>query len=390
MTDREMMIEIGILQDEVRKLCDSEENKRRKLYWTDTDISDDYWHGLPSGNKCNPFVVELEREMYSKFIGFSFQEFYTNPYCYYLNSLKIMVFKFKNFIDCTPIGKTIAYYAGAGFEKSIFGGEQIYSERDAWMARESIISDRVDVESLKYPDFYKSGSMPFSHNFYNKLLEAAGPDFHIVFPQWSRSSWGVAWHLRGIESLLVDIMDDPVWVVKFLDYITKTRENWAMQRAEFLGKKLNACNIYNDEVTSPMVSPKIYKEIILPTEIELSNFFGGVNYWHSCGNTTPFFGLINKIPNLHMVSISPWSDFQQADIIYNKDKILEVALFSYLDVLNPPTPSHIQDKLKMIKESTAEHKTAVHANGIQILGDLNEGLKKVKEWINIADRVLLS
>ena len=385
-----MLDEIKRLQEEIRELCETDENKRRKEYWVDTAISNDYWHGIPKDKEQIPFIVELEREGYSKILGYSLSDFYTDPYSYVLNSLKIMVFKFKNFHDCTPIDKSVTYYCGAGFEKSIFGGEQIYSDQDAWLARENIINERVDIYSLEYPDFYKSGSMPYTHRFFEQMQEIVDEDFKLIFPQWSRSPWGVAWHLRGIDNLLVDIIEDYDWVVKFLDYTTKAREHWTAERAKFLNTGLTACNIYNDEVTSPMVSPKIYEELIRPTEIKLSNFFGGINYWHSCGNTTPFQKLINDIPNLHMAHVSPWSSVSNAAASYNPDSVvIEVALYAYDDVINPPREGFIEEKLRSIKEETRNHRSTVRADGIQIVNDIRTDLKRITEWIDCARRILI-
>ncbi|MGI6776801.1 MAG: hypothetical protein ACOX7R_01865 [Acetivibrionales bacterium] len=385
-----MLDEIKRLQEEIRELCETEENKRRKAYWDETAISNDYWHGLPKDKEHVPFTVEMEREAYSRVIGYSLTDFYSDPYCYILNSLKIMVFKFKKFLDCTPIDKSITYYCGAGYEKSIFGGEQIYTDQDAWLARENLINERVDIDSLEYPDFYNSGSMPHTHNFYSQMKEIIDDDFTLVFPQWSRSPWGVAWHLRGIDNLLIDIVEDYDWVVKFLDYTTEARKHWTKERAKFLNTELSICNIYNDEVTSPILSPKLYEELVRPTEIELSNFFGGVNYWHSCGKTTPFQKLINEIPNLRMVHISPWSSISNAAAAYDPDSVaIEIALYAYEDVINPPEEGFIEKKLRYIKEVTKNHRSTVRADGIQIINDVKTDVNKITEWVECARRILI-
>jgi hypothetical protein len=383
--------EIKRLQEEIRELDASNKNIGRKQFWDETAISNDYWHGMPKNKITVPFVVEMEREGYSRVLGFSLREFYMNPYSYVLNSLKIMIFKFKNFNDCTPIGKSFTYYPGAGFEKSIFGGEQVYTDQDAWMARDNIIAEGSDIGSLEYPDFYKSGSMPYTHEFYKQLLEFVDDDFKVVFPQWSRSSWGLAWHLMGIDNLLMGIIDDYEWVRKLLDYVTKARESWTDERAKFLNTGLSICNIYNDEVTSPLVSPKIYEDLIRPTEIELSRFFGGINYWHSCGNTTPFQKLINEIPDLHMVHISPWSDISNAAKSYNPDKVaIEVALHGYNDVTCPSNLEYIEKKLSFIREETKNHKSTVRADGIQLNNnDIKATLESIYKWIECARNILL-
>ena len=387
--NNEVINEIKKLQEEIRELCDTDENKRREEYWEDFGTSEDYRRGIPKEKEPVTFTVEMEREGYSKALGFSLVDFYKDPYSFILNSLKIIIFKYKNFNDCTPVGKEIAYYPGVGFEKSIFGGESLYSDKDAWLARQDILKERVKIESLEYPDFYKSGNMPETHKFYEQLTKIVDKDFNIVFPQWSRGSWGLAWQLRGFENILIDTADDYQWVVQFLDYLTKARENWIEQRSKFLKAEISICNIYNDEVTYPVVYPKLYKELIRPTEIEMSNFSGGVMYWHSCGNTTPLQTLINEIPNLHMVHVSPWSDLGNAVKSFDTNIALEVALHGYSDVISPASVDVIDKKLNYINETTKTHKATIRADGIQIVGDVENDLQQIKNWINRANEVLL-
>ena len=382
--------EIKRLQEEIRELSESSENKRRYKYWKQAGISNDYWHGLPKDKEYLPFTVEMEREAYANVIGFSLNDFYQDPYSYIASSLKMMLYKFKNFKDCTPIGKTIVYYPGAGYEKSIFGGEPVYSKHDAWMSRENIISERIDIGSLKYPDFYKSGSMPYTHQFYDRLRELLDQDFILVFPQWNRSPWGVAWHLRGLDNLLFDIMDDEEWVGEFLQYLTESRKRWTVERAKFLNTEITTCNIYNDEITSPVVSPNIYKNLIRPTEIELSNFFGGVNFWHSCGNTTPFMKLINEIPGLHMITVSAWSSIEEAVKCYDKDNVtLEIQLHPYDGIIKCNDADYYKKTLIEIKDKVKGNKATIRAEGIQMCGSSEVEIPKVKKWIDCANDILL-
>jgi len=42
------------------------------------------------------------------------------------------------------------------------------------------------LASLKYPNFHKSGLMPKSHEFYEKMGELVNGRFEILFPVWVR------------------------------------------------------------------------------------------------------------------------------------------------------------------------------------------------------------
>lgn len=391
MTHNEYLSKIHHAEEKIREYTASAENARRNAFYKNVGPSSGYWYGISVDDRIKPIVVELEREMYAKVLGFSMVEYYTDPYCFYLNNLLIMLFKFERFHDCTPISKEFTYFPGGGFEKSIYGFKPIHSEHDSWVSRELMFkrNERPPIDDLVLMDFFSSGCMPEYHEFYEKICDIASEDFTVSFPQWIRSPWALAWELRGIENLLIDYIDDPEWVVDLVNYITDCRISWCHQWEKFSGKIMHTCMIGNDEVTSPMVSPEMYKSMIKPSEVRLSNEFRGVNYWHSCGNTTPFMMDINTIPNLDMVHVSPWSDLVLADSIYDKNKRLEIALFAYEDVLYPSDPAHIENKLRMIKKQSAGHKGTVTANGIQIIRDMDEGLERVDAWIKLATKIFI-
>ena len=332
----------------------------------------------------------MEPTCFAKVLEYDLKKYYADPDYYLLNFLKGMLFKFKNFKDCTPLRKNVAIFLGVAFEKNILMGRQLNSADNDWAANTPVYTNRVDISSLSLPDFYTTGDMPFVHNFYGRLLELVDEDFGIQFPLWNRSSWGVAWHLRGPGNLLLDTIEDPEWVSSLLDYLTNARKHWEIERAKLLNSNLAIGNLYNDEVMASMISPELYENVIRPEEIELSNFLGGINYWHSCGNTTPFQKLIDEIPNVHMVHVSPWSDISNAVNSYNtENKALEIALYGYDELLCSPGKEHSKNKLRFIKEETKMHRSQVRAAGIDIMNTVQNDLTKVKEWIDCANEILL-
>ena len=88
-------------------------------------------------------------------------------------------------------------------------------------------------------------------------------------------------------------------------FITDARKQWWRDRSKYLGIPLEPANLYNDEVNCPTLSPAMFEEFVLPYEQELSEFHGGIGYWHSCGDTTKLVELIDRIPNLGMFHVGP-------------------------------------------------------------------------------------
>ena len=72
MSDR--LLEIRRTEDEVRKIYESPENKRRLRYWDNAELSTDYFHAIPKKVDSTPFIVECERPQYAKTLGFDFYD----------------------------------------------------------------------------------------------------------------------------------------------------------------------------------------------------------------------------------------------------------------------------------------------------------------------------
>jgi hypothetical protein len=375
--------DIKRLQERVRELYDSAENKQRQTFWKLNTYEGDYsWHPLPDNKNGITYFLEFEKSGYSQIFGYSLEKFYNDPVEYAYRSLQAMVWKFEMFNDTMPIAKGFNYWPGVGMEKGMFGfvGTS-YNENSAWVGRKGGLPERINFDAYLYPTYFELPIMKHIIFFYDSLKVLMDDDFEVGFPVWLRSPWGVAWHLRGLEEILVDYIEDFEWTEKFLWYIVGAQEKWTDEKNAYLGIKKGVSHIYNDEVAFPVVSPNMYENLILPTEVELSHYFGGIIYWHSCGDTTPMAYLIDRIPNMCMVHLSPWTNIWKAASAYNRDKILEIALHPVADITNPDSTASLRQKLIDAVECTKNHAgTLVRADGIAFTGDVQEGLEQVKRW----------
>lgn len=379
------------LEERIRELEASEENKIRAGFWKDDPNANDYqWHPSPKEKGRVPFVIEYERVGYAQSLGFSVVKFYEDPVEFILRSLEIAVFKFENFNDCTPIGRVVTYWPGAGYEASLMGQPQEFTEEDSWVGRTPVLQERVSLDRLEPIDFFHSPVMKFTHSFYARMKELVSDDFEVIFPQWCRSPWGVAWHIRGIDNLVMDYIEDFEWTYGLLQRLCELRIDFSVNREKFLNIPRATANLYNDEVTVPVVSPQMYTDLIRPSEIAVSEFFGGINYWHSCGDTTALMPEIDKIPDMKMVHVSPWSDFHKAAESYDPaTKTLEIVLHPLLDVMDPPNAQYPEEHLIEAREATKAFYTTVRADGFTVMGDKDVALRRVQDWVATANKVLL-
>ncbi len=316
------------LLDSVRELVDSDKNRSRRELWP-ADAQSPYadygpfYYLFPRPNNKDgriPYVFEIEPALWHRYFGLSLKDFYTDPVTYLEYWLRIALYHFENFHDDLPLSKTIDIDFGSVFPQSLFGVETLYADNEApWNGLEPVWKTEADLAQAKFPDFYTSGLVPLAHKFYAEINEMVGDDFRVHFISWRKGPFSLLVYLRGFEQLLMDFFDRPAFVHKMLAFITEAMKHWYDQRKAFLGEsRYGPLFLFNDEVSTPTLSPSMYEEFVLPYETELSNYFGGVSYWHSCGDTTALAPVIARLPNVHMFDVGPWTNLAKAVDVYRQ------------------------------------------------------------------------
>lgn len=378
----------------VRQLANSEENRRRQALWIpEPGLATDHWRGRPRrpeqlGQRV-PFTVEPELPMWSRLLGFDVQEFYTDPKVYLEATLRMAVYRFESFPDCTVIGTEVPIWLGTVFESSLFGANTVYA-RDAspWIDRQPVWESYQAFLQAEFPDFHRSGLMPVAHRFYSEIRELVDEDFQVLFPEWGRSPFGTAWHLRGHDNLLADLLQEPKFAHDMLSFLTEARQHWVQERAAFLGQPVSKGNLYNDEVNVPTLSPALVEEFVVPYEAELSRFHGGIAYWHSCGDTTVLLPQIRQIPDIEMFHVGPWTDVASAVEAFGDTACLEICLHPLRDV-HEPDRQEMEARLRALGEAASGTAFTVRADGLQVLTGLDDELERVAQWIRAARAVFL-
>ena len=387
-----MISTIAKLDEKIEELIEQQRLSGIANYWEPQEYTaKDHWRGIPRHSKVLdmiPFTVEPEIPMWAAILNFSVKEFYSIPRVYLENTLKMMIYRAEKFQDFTCIEKTIPIWLGAPFEESLFGSKQVLVEgASPWLDREPLIKKQEDLDRLEFPDFYKSGLMPTAHYFYEVIGELTEGKYTVVFPEWGRGPFGVAFHLRGFDNLLIDMLVNPDFVHRLMRFVTDARKHWVSERAKFLGRKIDKGNLYNDEVNCPTLSPEQYKEFVLPYEIELCNFHGGIVYWHSCGDIANLAEGISRIPYLEMLHIGPWTDMKEVRRVFGERVAYEKCLMPTEDV-QMATEEEMEKKLEEIRGVLDGTAYTVRADGLQIVSSVDRDIEKVIKWVTIARKKL--
>jgi uroporphyrinogen-III decarboxylase len=380
------------LQEQVRHIADSHENKEKEKIWAPQAAhARDHWRGMPkrideSGRV--PYTIEPENAMWFDILSYDARDYYTKPDVYLECQLRMSLFRNKYFDDDTVIGKNIPIWLGVPFEPSFFGIEVVFvPDEDPWIGKNPVIHSENDLDRLEYPDFFKSGLMPKAHEMYSAIKELLDDDYSVTFPEWGRSPFAVSLHLRGMGNIVMDMIENPEFVHKLMKFMNESRKRWTTERFKFLGYPVEKGNLYNDEVNCPLLSPSLYKEFILPYEQEMSYFHHGIAYWHSCGITTPLLNLIKQIDGLDMFHVGPWTDFAEANKVFGKTTALEYCQNPISDIYSA-SEDDIRKKLIYVLNSGKGNAYTIRADGLQKRYSLEDDLKKIFDWMKVAKSIL--
>ncbi len=130
---------------------------------------------------------------------------------------------------------------------------------DGWLAAPSVV---VVLEALR------------------KLRQAMGHDVVIVGKVMG--PWSLSYHMLGVEEFLVCTKIDPDRARRSLETLKEVTV--AFGRAQLQAGADLVC--VADHITGGMVSPLVYRDLVLPLHQEIVGRLGGPTVLHCCGNTT--------------------------------------------------------------------------------------------------------
>jgi uroporphyrinogen-III decarboxylase len=225
--------------------------------------------------------------------------------------------------------------------------------------------------------------MPIAHQMFNEMNELVDGEYEIVFQEWRMDPLGLTCALRGMQNLLEDFFINPKFVKALMEFLKKARIEWVKEQTKFLRKKIGKCDLDNDEVNTPTISPQIYEEFILPFEREICSFHCGIGYWYSCGDISKLLPWIRKIPVIDMLHVGPWTKLNRVKDIFGGDTPLEICLMPTSDILLA-TVEQMEQKLNEIKKILLGTAFTVRADALQVINSVNTDINKIKKWTKIA------
>jgi len=370
-------------------LVQSDENQKRLKMWDKPVEFRHYWRGIPRKGNI-PVVGELSSSSWQKLLGFSFSEFYTKPIIQLIYSLQMFISTFCLLDDDVPL-REMPYWLGTIFAQGLFGLKPLYSKTDyPWNNPNPIIHKESDIDDLMCLGFKeKKGIMNLANNYFMTYRKYMKPKFVPNFISWGRGPFGVATHLRGMTSLLVDTLKNPGLVHKLMNKITNERIRWFSAREEFNPESDWIPSILNDEINCPTISPQGYREFVVPYEQKLAKYHQGV-YYHSCGDLTKLLPEIRKVEPIKLFHVSPYTDLEKTIEILGTKVALEISFNCTSEILEVD-----KEKMKEIISKKVElcikrgvERFFLRTEGFTPYKSLEHSIDKLKQWVRVAKKVV--
>ncbi len=387
---------IKYLMDDVREYQVSDENRAKAALWK--PVAKQEWEPAfirtlpdrkPSGKI--PFTVELGVKLWSEILGFDPVRYYRDPLTYATAQLEMKLFHAKNFHDDLYIDTSFRLLIAAALEGSLFGVPfTITNEGQPLLDyRNPPLKSLDDLDRLRVPGFRDAGIMPDVLFMYERITELLDEDFWVRFPDWIMGPFGIALELRGFSALLIDLLDDLEGVKRLFGFIVQARKSWQKELDAYLGVTRTRGVLGNDDISCPTLSPSLYRDVIFPFEAGLSDYYGGIFYWHSCGRTTELTDDIAKMPTLDLFHCGPWTDVSKACSAFKDRRTALEIMVETVDKVQLASPKSAEKYLREMVESVpANTNCYFKVDSIENIRSANKEVAAVKDWIKIARRVL--
>jgi len=393
--------EINRRLDEYGTLCDSAENGRRLALWETADRglrAETQWHGTPNyttdSGKPMPVTAECLEKMWEAVLGMDLRRFYTEPDYFLEFFLKYKILKFRRFADDTPLTREIPVCFGVTHEAGILGqAVQHLPGMEPQLAKQPIVDENTDLP--RAIDFSENPYLQMAIPFYERVNTLAGREFQVIFPQWYRGPQGVALYIRGFENFSIDMYENPAFAHRLLRYVTDAAKQYARWRAHFTGEPIARCDLFNDDI--PLMSPTSYTQFFLPYEQELSDFFGGVYYWHSCGDITAHVPAVRRLPSVNLLDFGVSMDDKAKGLAGlttpggdpNKPRAIEFRVMAQRHI-QEASEEEQRAYIRTILRGCRAHdvvRYVVRSSGMSLLLGGEPDLARLARWVDIVREV---
>jgi len=173
-------------------------------------------------------------------------------------------------------------------ESSAYGMEFDYPEEGAGKPSGILLKSEDDLAKLKGVDMRKGERTKQRIESVRRMAEEIGLTHSVL--GWAEGPFAEYADLRGVEAAMLDLIDRPGFFVEAGQVIIENEIAFAVAQA-----KAGADMIGIGDAAASLISPNVYKELVLPLERKLFSAIheaGAAGKLHICGNIKNHVGFM--------------------------------------------------------------------------------------------------
>lgn len=275
----------------------------------------------------------------------------------------------------------------------------------------AIVKDEEDVDKLKYPLIRHDKSLSAdTFDFYNEVFSGILKVEKRGAPGFWFAPWDHIVMLTGVQEVLVDLLTRPEYVTKLVKRMVDIGLNVLDQ---YEAQNLLSVNNYNLRVGSGAygytdelpgngfdaehvrlkdqwgcavaqilgsVSPEMHEEFALQYEKKWAERFG-LLYYGCCEPLSNKIQILEKIPNLRKISISPWANVSEAAEQINGRYVISLKPSPGILAGNNWDPKEARNYLEEKLKAAGKNNVEIIMKDISTVGYHPE---RLWEWTKIA------
>lgn len=214
----------------------------------------------------------------------------------------------------------------------------------AIIEEEALLADKSALVHLHVPNAWEGERMKDRLRAIENLRQGVGSD--KVVEGWVEGPCAEAADLRGINRLMIDFTDDPVFVKDLFEFVISMAIQFARAQIE-----AGADIIGVGDAAASLVGPRVYKEFVLPFEKKLTQAIhtaGGRVRLHICGNTRRILNFVAEL-GCEMVDLDYPVPMEEARNLLGPDQVVAGNLNPVRE-LRDGTPGSISDRLARCRQ----------------------------------------
>ena len=151
-----------------------------------------------------------------------------------------------------------------------------------------------DLKKMKNPGVREGGRMHDRVRGIERMFSKAGGQRSIV--GWVEGPLALAQELRGLSRIMVDFIEDPVFVADLLDFAADVAIDYAPAQIA-----AGADTIGMSDAAASLIGPLFYEQFVLPRQIRVLSAIKAkhpqvITRVHMCGDTTLLLPLMSRLP----------------------------------------------------------------------------------------------